>query len=123
MSKKFVLAMLLFVAALNPLFASITDLDVEEEKSTQSQGGPRTSAPGVQVSSLDNELTLDISRYIGNVQVSVLALDGSSNISDTYYINGQGRIDMDFSGYATGCYSVAISLRNGVVYSGSFRIE
>lgn len=123
MSKKFVLAMSLFIAALSPSFASITDLDIEEEKNTQSQGGPRTSAPSVLASALDNELTLDINRYIGNVQVSVIASDGSSIISNTYFINAHGRINMDFSSYATGSYCVTVSLSNGVVYSGGFRIE
>ena len=123
MRKKLVLIVLLFVAAINPLLASITDLDIEKRDGDQSNNGPRTSAPGVQVSSLDNELTLDISRYIGNVQVSVLALDGSSNISDTYYINVHSSFTMDFTGYNAGHYSISIILQDGQVYSGGFRIE
>lgn len=123
MRKKFVLAMLLFVTALNPLFASITDLDVEEEKSTQSQGGPRASGSSVEASASGDELTVDINRYLGNVQVTVTALDGSSRTSNTYYINGHTSFTMDFTGYNTGSYSISIRLQNGTVYSGSFRME
>ena len=85
--------------------------------------GARTSTPSVEVSASGDELTVDINRYLGNVQVTVCALDGSSTTCNTYYINGHSSFTMDFTGYNTGNYSISIRLQNGTVYSGTFRLE
>ena len=89
----------------------------------ENQSGPRTSIPSVEVSASGDELNVDINRYLGNVLVTVCALDGSSTTYNTYYINGHSSFTMDFTGYNAGCYSISIGLQNGTVYSGSFRIE
>ena len=91
-----------------------------KEKTT---GKPRTSIPSVEASTSGDELTVDINRYLGNVLVTVCALDGSSTTSNTYYINGHSSFTMDFNGYSTGSYSISIGLQNGTVYSGTFRLE
>lgn len=99
----------------------VFDNPIVQEKENQS--GPRTSTPSVEVSASGDELNVDINRYLGNVLVTVCALDGSSTTSNTYYINGHSSFTIDFTGYATGSYSITIGLQNGAVYSGSFRIE
>lgn len=89
----------------------------------ENQNGPRTSIPSVGVYASGDELTVDINRYLGNVQVTVCALDGSGTTYNTYYINGHSSFTMDFTGYNTGSYSISIGLQNGTVYSGTFRLE
>lgn len=84
---------------------------------------PRASGSSVEISASGDELTVDIHRYLGNAQVTVIAQDGSSTSSNTYYINGHTSFTIDFTGYATGSYSIAIALQNGNIYFGTFTIE
>lgn len=84
--------------------------------------GPRTSGSSVEISASGDELTVDINRYLGNAQVTVIAQDGSSTSCNTYYINGHTSFTIDFTGYATGSYSIAIALQNGNIYFGTFTI-
>lgn len=107
---------------LNPLFASVI-VDDDVEAGNQSSNRPRTGIPSVHASAMGDELTIDINRYLGNAQVTVMAQDGSSTTANTYYINGHTSFTMDFASYAEGHYSLIITLQDGQVYSGSFRKE
>lgn len=62
---------------LNPLFASVI-VDDDVEAGNQSSNRPRTGIPSVHASAMGDELTIDINRYLGNAQVTVMAQDGSS---------------------------------------------
>lgn len=77
---------------------------------------PRTSGSSVEISASGDELTVDINRYLGNAQETVIAQDGSSTSCNTYYINGHTSFTIDFTGYATGSYSIAIALQNGNIF-------
>lgn len=123
MKKGIILAFAMFLTAYCPVFASITDLDIEKSEGGKSNKGPRTSSPSVLASTQGDELSIDVNRYLGIVQVFVMATDGSSVITNTYYINGHDTISMDFTGYAEGLYQMTVTLGNGDVYLGSFRIE
>ena len=123
MKKRIISSLLLLVAVLTPLYASITDLDVTEKRGTNTEGRPRSSSPSVNASAQGDELTIDINRYLGNAQVTVVAEDGSSTTCNTYYINGHTSFAMDFTGYNEGHYSITITLQGGQIYSGSFRME
>ena len=106
------------------LRASVVVDDPIEKKGTGNEnGGPRGSMESVQATATGDELTIDINRYLGNAQVTVMAQDGSSTTANTYYINGHTGFTMDFAGYAEGHYSLTITLQDGQVYSGSFTIE
>lgn len=98
------------------------DLDITDESETNPKGKPRTSTPSVTASAQGDELTIDINRYLGNAQVTVVAQDGSSITCNTYYINGHTSFAMDFAGYSEGHYTITVTLQNGQVYSGGFSI-
>lgn len=113
---------MLFVAAINPLLASITDLDVETEGGKQSNNGPRTSLPFIQTSAVGDELSINVYNYRGRIQIVITSSDGTA-FSNSYTINGHDCICMDLSDCAVGNYQITITLGNSDVYSGSFRIE
>lgn len=123
MIKKITTLLLLFATTCIPVFGSITDLDISDEPELHTKGDARSSIVSIEAIASGDELTVDINRYLGYVQVTVCALDGSGTTYNTYFINGHSSFTMDFTGYNAGCYSISIGLQNGTVYSGSFRIE
>lgn len=123
MKKGIILAFAMLLTAWHPVSASIIDLGIDVENEHQSKNGARSVTPSVQVEAFNDVLSIDVNRYLGNVQVFVMATDGSSVITNTYYINGHDTISMDFTGYAEGLYQMTVTLGNGDVYLGSFRIE
>lgn len=65
-------------------------------------------------------LTIDVNRYVGYVQVSVIALDGGeASYNYTYYINGHSCFTLDFSSFTEGAYSLVFTMQNGSVYTGT----
>ena len=121
-------AMLLFVLV-NVFLAGVTYAEVTVDGDPIVEGhkgntnGPKGVLPSVSFQASGDELTVDINRYLGNVQVTVCALDGSGTTYNTYYINGHSSFTMDFTGYNTGNYSISIGLQNGTVFTGTFYIE
>ncbi len=113
----------MLLTAWHPVSASIIDLGIDVENEHQSKNGARSVTPSVQVEAFNDVLSIDVNRCLGNVQVSVMAIDRSSSISNTYYINGHNVICLDFTGYSEGLYQMTVTLGNGDVYLGSFRIE
>lgn len=123
MRKKLFFLFLMLATTFSSAFASIIDLDIEEQGKKSSGNGPRTISPSVQASAISDELILTINHFCGCAQVSVIDNAGNNIISNIYYINGHDNVDLDFTGYSVGQYEITINLGNGIVYSGSFRIE
>ncbi|MCQ2239462.1 MAG: DUF3244 domain-containing protein [Bacteroidaceae bacterium] len=123
MSKKFILVYLLALLFCTNLNANIIIDDPIVKDSSNNNNGGRTISPSFDLTVNGDVLSIDINRYLGNAVVSVMAADGSSSISGTYYINGHDTVCLDFTGYSEGLYQMTITLGNGDVYLGSFRIE
>lgn len=121
-------AILLFVLV-NVFLAGVTYAEVTVDGDPIVEGhkgntnGPKGVLQSVTFQAFGNDLTVDINRYLGNVQVTVTALDGSSTTYNTYFINRHSSFTMGFNGYSTGSCSIPIGLQNGTVYSGTFRLE
>lgn len=123
MSEKFILVYLLGLLLCTNLNANIIIDDPIVKDSSNNNNGGRTVSPSCNLTVNGDVLNVDVNRYLGNAVVSVLAADGSSSISGTYYINGHDTVCLDFTGYSEGLYQMTITLGNGDVYLGSFRIE
>ncbi len=123
MKKYFFGLFAIFAMSTSASFANIIIDDPLLDNENKGNKGTKGITPSVQIEALNDVLSIDINRYLGNAVVSVMAADGSSSISGTYYINGHDTISMDFTGYAEGLYQMTVTLGNGDVYIGSFRIE
>lgn len=123
MKKYFFGLFAIFAMSTSASFANIIIDDPLLDNENKGNKGTKGITPSVQIEALNDVLSIDINRYLGNAVVSVLAADGSSSISGTYYINGHDTVCLDFTGYSEGLYQMTITLGNGDVYLGSFRIE
>lgn len=123
MKKYFFGLFAIFAMSTSASFANIIIDDPLLDNENKGNKGTKGITPSVQIEALNDVLSIDINRYLGNAVVSVMAADGSSSISGTYYINGHDTVWLDFTGYAEGLYQMTVTLGNGDVYLGSFRIE
>lgn len=101
--------------------AGITEEDPIEKKGDGNTGGPKSVLPVISTSIFEDLLTVSVRNYVGQVQVMVYSPCGENSCYQTYYIYGMDNINMDFSGFLSGCYTVSLRLQNGDVYTGVIR--
>lgn len=83
--------------------------------------GTRTTEPSVTASLEQNKLTVDVSRYIGIVNVYIYDANGNLMVTSSVLIEGSGLCTLDLSALENGSYNVTIELGN-MIYWGMFDI-
>lgn len=119
MKKKFFLLSMIGLLFIQPIWAAITDPSVDGQKGEGQNGGrPRTSQPSVEVSAEGDNLILDVSRFLGTVEIQIQSQGASYNT----YINGYGSMSIDTSNYELGVHTFTITLSDGNTYTGTFTV-
>lgn len=121
--KKFLFFVLLSLCVCPDLSAGVVVDDPIEDKTGNNgnSGRPRTMPPAVLTSVQDDIVSIDVSRYSGNVQLMVMSEDGVTSISENHSIFGFGTINKDFSLLNAGSYSITLIFDSGEVYVGRVR--
>ena len=83
--------------------------------------GTRTTEPSVTASLEQNQLTVNVSRYMGIVKVYVYGDNGSLMASSSGAIEGNGLCTLDLSAFENGSYNVTVELGD-MIYWGMFDI-
>ena len=83
--------------------------------------GTRTTEPSVTASLEQNQLTVNVSRYMGIVKVYVYGDNGSLMASSSVAIEGNGLCPLDMSAFENGSYNVTVELGD-MIYWGMFDI-
>lgn len=83
--------------------------------------GTRTTEPSVTASLEQNQLTVDVSRYVGVANVYVYDDNGNILVSASALIEGDGRCSLDLSPLVSGSDNVIVEL-GGVIYWGMLNI-
>lgn len=83
--------------------------------------GTRTAEPGVTASLDNNSLTVNISKYDGEVNVVIIDVTGSIVANSTFIVEGNGSHRLELSELKDGAYSITIELDN-VIYCGNMGI-
>ena len=83
--------------------------------------GTRTTEPSVTASLEQNQLTVNVSRYMGIVKVYVYGDNGSLMASSSVAIEGNGLCTLDMSAFENGSYNVTVELGD-MIYWGMFDI-
>ena len=83
--------------------------------------GTRTTEPSVTASLEQNQLTVNVSRYMGIVKVYVYGDNGSLLASSSVAIEGNGSCTLDMSAIENGSYNVTVELGD-MIYWGMFDI-
>ena len=83
--------------------------------------GTRTTEPSVTARLEQNQLTVNVSRYMGIVKVYVYGDNGSLLASSSVAIEGNGSCTLDMSAIENGSYNVTVELGN-MIYWGMFDI-
>lgn len=116
---KQIISLLLMLLILSPSQASTINV---KRAGTMHQGGARIPSATQVVADYDNGvITVDISRYTGNVQVYVYDADGIVVGYTVSTISGSGTVTLDTSNLPQGDYTLCIILDNDT-YSGDLTI-
>lgn len=83
--------------------------------------GTRTTEPSVTARLEQNQLTVNVSRYMGIVKVYVYGDNGSLLASSSVAIEGNGSCTLDMSAIENGSYNVTVELGD-MIYWGMFDI-
>ena len=83
--------------------------------------GTRTTEPGVTASLDNNSLAVNVSKYVGEVNVVIMDVTGSIVANATFIVGGNGSHCLGISELKDGAYSVTIELGN-VIYYGTIDI-
>lgn len=79
--------------------------------------GTRTAEPSIAASLEQNQLTVDVSRYIGIVNVYIYDANGNLMLSSSGIQEGYGSFSLDLSALEKGSNNVIVELEN-IVYWG-----
>ncbi len=85
--------------------------------------GPRTSTISIQASIESETLSVNINRYLGDVQFELTEANGTQVYADTLYVNASLNYTLDASTLAPGTYTITFTLEDGTVYAGQFSVE
>ena len=83
--------------------------------------GARTTEPGITASLEKEQLTVNVSSYLGVAKVYAYDGNGTVIVSSSVLINGNGLCSLDLSALECGSYNVIIELGD-VVYWGVLEI-
>lgn len=83
--------------------------------------GARTTEPGITASLEKEQLTVNVSSYLGVAKVYAYDGNGTVMVSSSVLINGNGSCSLDLSALECGSYNVIIELGD-VVYWGVLEI-
>lgn len=115
--KNLILLGIVFFASVLTANAEVIDPTIGHGgDSNQGNGKPRTSQPIFEVGSSGDSLVLDVSHYLGEVEVQIL----SQGINYSTYIIGYGRLTIDASSYSLGMHYFTLTLSDGTTYEGTF---
>ena len=108
------------------LFLLFTSSQVKAECSSKAQDipmykkrahlGTRTGEPTVMVSLADEMLTINVSRYVGEVRVVVVDATGCVVANQTFGVDGKVSYLLETLEHSTGFYSITIELDNVTYY-------
>lgn len=83
--------------------------------------GTRTTEANVAVSLDGDNLAVNISKYVGNVNVAIIDVTGCVVTSRTFVVDGNGSDNLGLSSLEKGFYSLTIELEN-MTYCGIISI-
>ena len=78
--------------------------------------GTRTTEPGVTASLEQNQLTVEINRYVGVVNVSVYDRYNNLIASSSEFVNNKGLCYLDMSNFENGTYELMVEVENTIFY-------
>ena len=83
--------------------------------------GTRTTEPSVTASLEQNQLTVNVSRYVGIARVKIYDDSGSFVANISLIVDGTGQSALDLSTFNDGFYEIAVEFDN-MVYVGTFEL-
>lgn len=104
------------------LFLLFTSSQVKAECSSKAQDipmfkkrahlGTRTTEPGVTASLEQNQLVVNVSRYIGVVNVYVCGRCNNLITSSSVFVDNKGQCYLDISNFENGTYELIVEIGN-----------
>lgn len=83
--------------------------------------GTRTTEPSVTASLEQNQLTVNVSRYVGIARVKIYDDSGSFVANISLIVDGTGQSALDLSTFNDGFYEIAVEFDN-MIYVGTFEL-
>lgn len=83
--------------------------------------GTRTAEPSVTASLEQNQLTVNVSRYVGIARVKIYDDSGSFVANISLIVDGTGQSALDLSTFNDGFYEIAVEFDN-MIYVGTFEL-
>lgn len=112
------------VAALSLISSSVFagDIHLRTAGTRDQSGRPRTSNPSVSADLTEDDLTIDVNRYLGNASVVIMDETSAPVLTNSTHVYGQATVTMDVSTLSSGHYILTITLSDGATYEGEFEI-
>lgn len=84
--------------------------------------GSRSVIPEVSADLTEDDLTIDVNRYLGNASVVIMDETSAPVLTNSTHVYGQATVTMDVSTLSSGHYILTITLSDGATYEGEFEI-
>lgn len=101
----------------------VVDDPIEKDGDNNNKGG-RTVAPFCELSVNGNILYINLSRYIGNVQIALIGSSSCTVSTSNYTISeDNSSISLNFEGYEKEEYTLIVTLQDGNTYRAVLHVE
>lgn len=78
--------------------------------------GTRTADPIVTASLDENQLVINIGRFVGDAEIAIVDETGSVAMNTTFAVDGYGKKSLELSELPTGFYTIEIILDKTIYY-------